>query len=123
MGIWSKTINGSKTGLDINEEGVLIKCCKREGTVIIPDNVVAVVSNAFEGCDKVRVSYSPNYIVNKLSHTLANIIETLQETLASKNDLEDENIVLVFDLDTDLIKGLWRMPNIGRNTFQKKNGI
>lgn len=104
MGIWSKTINRSKTGLDINEEGVLIKCCKREGTVIIPDNVVAVVSNAFEGCDKVRVSYSPNYIVNKLSHTLANIIETLQETLASKNDLEDENIVLVFDLDTDLIK-------------------
>lgn len=103
MGIWSKTINSSKTVFDINEEGVLIKCSKREGTVIIPDNVVAVARNAFEGCDKVRVSYSPNYIVNKLSHTLSNIIETLQETSASKNNLEDENIFLVFDLDSDLI--------------------
>lgn len=76
MGLWSKGIKRSMTGLRM-KDGVLVKCPVKEGTFTIPAEMTAVASNAFEGCENVKINYSENFIETELIKRIETVLNSL----------------------------------------------
>lgn len=69
MALWTRSKHKAKKEPGI-KDGVLVKCPVKEGTFTIPDDVTAVKSDAFEGCENVKINYSPEYMINELSRLI-----------------------------------------------------
>lgn len=85
MELWSKSVAENKTGLKI-DDGVLVKCKIKDGVVTIPDNVKAVVSDAFDGCEYIRINRSPGFIRKKLEEGLIMAMEDLKDENENPDD-------------------------------------
>lgn len=70
MTLYSDKLKHSHSDLDINKDGVLIKCLIKDGTVTIPEDVIAVVADAFQGCENVKINKSEEYIVGALAKSV-----------------------------------------------------
>lgn len=81
MELWTKGIKRSQKDLLI-KDGVLVKCPVKEGTFTIPDDMTVVRSDAFEGCENVKINYSEKDIETRLS----NQIFTSLKSLTYEND-------------------------------------
>lgn len=103
MGLCSKKGARSLSKLRI-EDGILIKCIAKEGTVIIPDNLEGVAEDAFEGCENVKLNYSQNYVVNSLQDSLIKIMLSLEADIKKNRDIDEDNVLLVFDIKPDIIE-------------------
>ena len=85
MGLRSKGVAENKTGLKI-EDGVLVKCKIKDGVVTIPDDVNAVMSDAFDGCGNVRINRFPGFINKKLEEGLIMAMEDLKDENENPDD-------------------------------------
>lgn len=105
MGLWSKIIEESAIGLKI-DDGVLVKCYRHEGVVTIPDDVKAVVSNAFEDCEKITINRSPEFILSKLRKALISSMEHLKEENDEDSDSTYYPVCRVFGVNDDEVEAL-----------------
>lgn len=103
MGLWSEGVSKSLSNLKI-EDGILIKCTAKEGSVIIPDDLKGVAEDAFEGCENVKLNYTQKYVENYLQDTLTEIMNSLEADIKEGEDIDEDNVILVFDINSEIIE-------------------